>query len=440
MPKARKAASPAQPGDEVIVRCESEEHLGVLLPSSEKDEGFVTLKLATGYNIGIRKARIASVELVEKGSASLLGNRKADNEKIKVAKPYISLVGCGGTIVNKIDYRTGAVYPTTSPKELIESLPALAKFRIKPQTLFSIASEDMAPAHWQKIAEAVSDELKDGANGVVLTHGTDLMHYTSSALSFMLQDLPCPVVLTGSQRSSDRGSSDAEVNIHSAMVAANADISGVFVCMHENMSDDSCLLHFGTKVRKMHTSRRDAFRSINTFPAARVFAASEKIEKLSERCPSRKPGGKFRVDAKLNTNVALRYAYPGMDPKEISSLSKYDGVVLVGFGLGHLPVNLAGNPDSIPLLSSVRSLIDSGIPVVMPSQTIYGRVDMNVYTNQRALLEAGIIGNLCDMTPETAYVKLMWVLAREKKMAKVKELMERSLVGEITERSEMAGY
>ncbi len=443
MPKARKGAVPkaagaAQPGDLVRVSCGAEECEGVLLPASEKDTDFTTVKMSSGYNIGIKKERITAIEVLERSSASLVGNRKTVDDEMKAAKPFISLIGCGGTIVNKIDYRTGAVYPTTSPRELVASLPSLSRFNIKASTLFSIASEDMASFHWIEMAKKVAGEINDGAEGVVLTHGTDIMHYTSAALSFMIQGLPCPVVLTGSQRSSDRGSSDAEANIHSAMVAAKSDLSGVFICMHENMNDDACVLHFGTKVRKMHTSRRDAFHSVSSLPAARVLA--EKVERVSERAMARNPAANFTLDTKMNNDVAMRYIYPGMKPQEISSLSKHDGVVLVGFGLGHLPVNLAKNPNSASILTEVKALVDSGVPVFLASQTIYGRVDMNVYTNQRVLLEAGVMGNLCDMTPETAYVKMMWVLGHEKKMPKVKELMEKSLVGEITERSDIADY
>jgi glutamyl-tRNA(Gln) amidotransferase subunit D len=298
----------------------------------------------------------------------------------------------------------------------------------------------MTPAHWAKLAESAADEIKDGAQGVVVPHGTDTMSYTSAALSFMLQNLPCPVVLTGSQRSSDRGSSDAESNARAALISAKADLSGVFICMHENMSDDSCLLHFGTKVRKMHTSRRDAFHSINVSPAARVFPHAEKVEKISKHCLPRRPQNKLALDTRLNANVALVYTYPGIKPEAISALSKYDGVVLIGMGLGHIPVNLANNKLSGSILPEVKGLIASGVSVVLTSQTLYGRVDMSVYTNQRVLLEAGVIGHMCDFTPESAYVKLMWVLGHEKKIEKVKSMMEASLAGEISDRSELVDY
>lgn len=432
----------ASPGDKVRVSCGDGEYTGLLLPSAHADMEFTQVKLSSGYNIGIRTSRIKSIEVLEQSSAKLYGatDKKEATGKSPSPNGKISLLACGGTIVNRIDYRTGAVYPASTTEELVAGLPGGAKGAVRPKMLFPIASEDMTPAHWVELAKTAAEDIKDGAQGVVITHGTDIMHYTSAALSFMLQNLPVPVILTGSQRSSDRGSSDAEPNLASALVAAKADLSGVFICMHENLSDDFCALHFGTKVRKMHTTRRDAFRSINVLPAARVFPANGKVEKLSARCPGRKQGAKLFLDTRMNPNVALQYIYPGIKPKMISALLDYDGVVLAGMGLGHIPINLGKDQLSMPIFKEVASLVQSGIPVVLTSQCIYGRVDMDVYTNGRALKDAGLIGNLCDMAPETAFVKLMWVLGHEKKPEKVKQEMETSLVGEISDRTEIAPY
>ncbi|MCX6773269.1 MAG: Glu-tRNA(Gln) amidotransferase subunit GatD [Candidatus Micrarchaeota archaeon] len=434
-------ASGANSGDRVRISCGTDSYTGVLLPRAAGAEDFITLKLSSGYNIGIKKSRISGTEVLEQSAVKLVGaTEKKQHLAKQSAEGKVSLLACGGTIVNRIDYRSGAVYPASTTEEILAGLPKEAREHVRPKILFSVASEDMAPAHWSKVAEAAAVDIKDGAQGVIVTHGTDTMHYTSAALSFMLQNIPVPIILTGSQRSSDRGSSDAETNFRASLAAANADISGVFICMHENMSDESCLLHFGTKVRKMHTTRRDAFRSINVQPAARVFPGNGKVEKLSADCPARKPGAKMAVDTALNTNVAMQYIYPGIKPAQISALSKYDGIVLVGMGLAHLPINLGGDPLAIPILKEAKALAASGIPVVLTSQCIYGRINMDVYTNGRALKDAGIIGNLCDMTPETAYVKLMWVLGHEKKVAKVKELMESNIAGEISERTEIVNY
>lgn len=432
-----KAAKDAMPGDLVRVACVDAQHEGVLLPAAAGDREFVTIKLGSGYNIGIAAGKIRKIEVLQKAASGFLGDEKP--VALKVSKPYAALLSCGGTIASRIDYKTGAVVSFITPEELVAGLPKVSGLSVKPRRLFSISSEDAAPGHWVKIAEGVAEELSDGAEGAVITHGTDTMHYTSAALSFMLKDLPSPVILTGSQRSSDRGSSDAQGNVMSALIAAKADLSGVFVCMHENLNDEACALHFGAKVRKMHASRRDAFHSINTPIAARIYPASEKFEKVSSLSKPR-GSGKVVLDTKMNTNVALVYAYPGIKPEAVASLSKYNGVVLAGTGLGHLPINSANDALSVSILPEVRGLVDSGIPVFIASQTIYGRIDMDVYSPGRELTIAGVMGNFCDMTPETAYVKMMWVLGHERRMAKVKELMEKSLAGEISERSEIVGY
>ncbi len=434
------ATSQANPGDNVRIVCGQDQYTGVLLPRSGAPE-FITLKLASGYNIGIRKNRIQNIEILKPASSSFSPLPKPlAHAKIPTSTPFISLLGCGGTIVNKIDYRTGAVHPATTPEELVAGIPSASKFNVLPKTLFSIPSEDMTPAHWEKIAQDAAAQIKDGAEGIVITHGTDTMHYTSAALSFMLQRVPCPIILTGSQRSSDRGSSDAESNVHASLIAAKADLSGVYICMHENLSDDCCAILFGTKVRKMHTTRRDAFRSINVLPAGRVHLKQERFDKISPSCKARNPTAKPQLQNKLNTNVALQYIYPGMKPQMISALSKYDGVVLSGLALAHLPINLGNDPLAIPILEEVKELISSGVCVFLASQCIYGRVDMDVYTYGRAIKDAGIFGNGCDMTPETAYVKLMWVLGQEKDAKKAGQLMETSIVGEISDRSEIVNY
>lgn len=228
--------------------------------------------------------------------------------------------------------------------------------------------------------------------------------------------------------------------MHASLIAATSDLSGVYLCMHENLSDDSCGVFFGTKVRKMHTSRRDAFRSINVIPAGRVHLKQERFERLSPNCKSRNPASKLQLETRLNPNVAMQHIYPGIKPQAISALSKYDGVVLCGLGLAHLPINLGCDSLATPILKEAKELVASGICVFLSSQCIYGRVDMDVYTYGRAIKEAGIFGNGCDMTPETAYAKLMWVLGREKDAKKAGQLMETSLVGEISDRSEIVGY
>jgi len=254
-------------GDKIIV--DSIE--GILMPRTEFVESdVIVVKMNNGYNIGIKFREGTKIELIEKKREQ--APKKSVLKEFDPNKPTISILACGGTIASKVEYRTGAVFPSFSPEELIEAFPEIGEIaNIKARKLFDLFSEDMQPEHWKIIAQEVAKEVESGVDGVVLMHGTDTMHYTSAALSFMLQDLPIPVVLVGAQRSSDRGSSDNRINLVSAVLfAARGDIAEVVVCMHESSNDEYCVIHKGTKVRKMHTSRRDAFKSINITPLARI--------------------------------------------------------------------------------------------------------------------------------------------------------------------------
>jgi len=432
------AKAGAGPGDRIAVKKDGEATEGILMPRSLLgDHNCLVLKLKSGYNIGIGFEG-ASVSLVEKGKPGLA---KAGGEvAMQKGLPNISIIGCGGTIASRVDYKVGAAFPATSPEELLASCPelkGLANFRAK--VLFSLLSEDMAPAHWQLIAKEVAKEIEAGADGVILMHGTDTLGYTAAALSFMLKDLPVPVVLVGAQRSSDRGSSDNVMNLVCAALAAKSEIAEVMVCMHGSMNDDFCLLHPGTRARKMHTSRRDAFRSVNALPFAKVQYAARKVEPL--RSDFRRRGKrKLLLDDRMNPDVALVYVHPGMKPELVKKLGEmYSGLVLAGTGLGHIPTNPHNDKLAKPILSAVKELSAKGIPIVMAPQTIYGRVNMNVYSAGLVEKEAGVIGDYCDWLPETALVKLMWVLGHTKDMRKVKEEMERNVAGEISERSEIIG-
>jgi glutamyl-tRNA(Gln) amidotransferase subunit D len=389
--------------------------------------------LKSGYNVGIDADRIKKIELLEKKIKRIEKPQIIGIEQS--SKDVVAILGCGGTIASKIEYKTGAVYPAISSEELVTSFPELSKKRIKTKTLFSIFSEDMTPAHWQEIAEETAKEIKAGAKGVVLLHGTDTMHYTSAALSFMLKT-PVPVVLVGAQRSSDRGSSDNLMNLMSAAALAESDIAEIGICMHGSSNDDFCYLINGTRARKLHTSERDAFKFTSGGDIAKIWWEENKIQTL--RSYKQRGRQKLEVDTKINPNVALIQVHPGIKPEFIEKISGiYDGVVIAGTGLGHVPTNTFNDPRGLSILSAIKSLIERNIPVVMSPQTIFGRIDMNVYSNGRALLEAGVIGNYCDWLPETALVKLMFALGHTNDMKKINEMMLTNYAGEISERSEI---
>jgi glutamyl-tRNA(Gln) amidotransferase subunit D len=414
-------------GDRIRLRSGDSSFEGLLMPRPDSgDPRIIVIKLDNGYNTGLVAD---SLELVEKA----VPRPPPGNPQDEKHEGGIAILGCGGTIASKIEYKTGAVYPSITPKELRQAFPALENWNIHSRKLFSLFSEDMNAHHWRLLADAIEEEIKDGSKGVVVMHGTDTMTYTACAMSFMLQSLPVPVVLVGSQRSSDRPSSENEMNLLNSVFSATQDIGEVAVCMHAGTDDDLCHLHRGCRVRKMHTSRRDAFRSLNSLPLAAVDHRSKRFEALSPIRGRHKSG--FSAKKGLNDNVALIYVHPNIKPGLISKLDTYDGVVLVGTGLGHVPTDAFGDKTVHGIYKPIKELIASGIPVAMSSQCIEGRVCMRVYTNGRLLREAGVIGDGADWTPEAAYVKMCWALGQTKKHDEVRRLMMADIAGEITERS-----
>jgi glutamyl-tRNA(Gln) amidotransferase subunit D len=416
----------AKVGDRLRVEKLGQVYEGILMPRTELgDQSHLVIKLDSGYNLGIRLTRDAKVSKVAVGKAPRM-SLPPIAFKPDPSKPNVSILGTGGTIASRVDYRTGAVYPAFTAEELYSAVPELADLaNIKTSAVCSVFSENMSPQLWVKIARAVAREINGGARGVVIAHGTDTMGYTAAALSFALKGLFKPVVLVGSQRSSDRPSSDAAMNLLSAVaVASKSDIAEVCVVMHGSTEDDFCLIHRGTKVRKCHTSRRDTFQTINDLPIGMV--KDGEIIQLSD-CNKAKQEGKVVVDAKFEPRVALVKVSPGIQPKMIDSIIRagYKGIVLEGTGLGHTPE---------VLFPSIKRAIRLGVPVAMTSQCIWGRVDMKVYSTGRDLLQLGVIP--CeDMLPEVAYVKLMWLLPKASDLEELKKLMLTNIAGEITPRT-----
>ena len=409
-----------------VVKREGNERItfeGLVMPPYELSPGeTLTIKLDNGYNVGILIDAIESVEILEKA----VEKPKMVFQEVlprKEGLPNVTILGTGGTIASRIDYKTGAVHPAFTAEELAKAVPEIFEMaNVTPKLIMNILSEDMKPAYWIKIAEEVAKALNSGEDGVVIAHGTDTMGYTASALSFILRNLTKPVVLVGAQRSSDRPSSDSAMNLTCAVRMATSEVAEVMVVMHGETSDTYCLAHRGTKVRKMHTSRRDAFRSINDVPIARVWPKGE-IEFLRSDYRKRSEG-EVEVDGKMEEKVAILKIYPGISGEILDFLVDrgYKGVVIEGTGLGHVP------QDFIP---HVQRAVEEGVAVCVTSQCLYGRVNLNVYSNGRKLLKAGAIP--CeDMLPETAYVKLMWVLGHTNDLDEVRKMMLTNYAGEIT--------
>jgi len=396
---------------------------GLLMPKHEfSAEDTIIIKLDNGYNIGVSIARIEKVELVE------CRERVAPRiEELKPSgRPVVKILGCGGTIASKVEYETGAVKPAMSPAELLEIIPELKEFAsYDVEVLFNILSEDMTPKHWIAIAEATLKAIRSGVDGVVITHGTDTMSYTASALAFSLQNLPMPVVLVGAQRSSDRPSADAATNLIGAVITTlQAPFGEVAVAMHGTPSDTEILVHRGVKVRKMHSSRRDAFQSINDLPLAKVDILKKELKVINPRIiPRSKSADDVKAVIGFDERVALVKAYPGFQPEIIDFLvdKKFHGIVIEGTGLGHI---------GSYAIDSIKRAVEEGIAVVMTIQTLFGRVNMNVYTTGRKLLAIGVIPGE-DMLPETAYVKLSWVLAQTRDLKEVRRMILTNYVNEI---------
>ncbi|MBW2991425.1 Glu-tRNA(Gln) amidotransferase subunit GatD [Candidatus Woesearchaeota archaeon] len=401
----------------------------------KEEKNFLVIKLSNGYNIGVAKRNIKSKKSVGKVKKEK-DEGKAKTEKPNAKLPTISILHTGGTIASKVDYATGAVTARFTPESIIELFPELKNMvNINSNLISNMMSENMRFSHYNIMAKAVQEEVKKGAKGVIITQGTDTLHYTAAALSFVLENISIPVILVGSQRSSDRPSSDSAVNLISAGIyITNAKAGGVFVCMHDNMDDDKCIIIEGVNARKMHTSRRDAFRPINKGLVARVDYKKKKLEWLKDL---KKNEGKLNVKYfNEKIKVGLVKSYPNMFANELECFKHFDGLIIEGTGLGHLGfIESDKFTKENKKIGKVLEHLAKKMPVAMTSQTLYGRIDMNVYTPGKKLLEMGVLGNYTDMTSETAYIKLAWLLSNYKK-DQVKELFGKNLRGEISDRSE----
>ena len=403
-------------GDSVIIETNRAKHMGVLIPRYEyADVSHLVLKLKNGYNIGINLEKINSIKKTPVKSdptKSDTHNNLTESDIIRDSPdsqlPNLSLLSTGGTISSKIDYRTGGVMPALTAKELNDSIPELKKLaNINPEVVLSEYSENIRPEHWTLMARKIADNILSGKyDGIVVSHGTDTMHYTSAALSFALQALPIPVVLVGAQRSSDRPSSDASTNLIGACTfATRSKFSGVFVAMHHTLSDDVIACHIGTRVRKNHTSRRDAFHSIDISPFSLI--KKDQIEiceqytdlKFNER---NKNLENLVVRSKFNDKVMLLKFYPGFDCKVIDYCVEKGNkaIIFEGTGLGHI---------NKECFHQIKNAVKKGILVFMTSQCIWGKTSLTVYDTGRDLLKIGVIP-LFNTTSETALVKAMWCL------------------------------
>jgi len=404
---------------------------GTVLPRSENDDDqHIVLKIATGYNIGIDIKTITDM----KETGYQKANYKIPEKEFPYSKDKrnVKLFGTGGTIASRLDYRTGAVIPAFSPGELYGAVPELADIcNLTTEKLFAVFSENMGPEQYKALAIAIGKEIEKGIDGIIIGHGTDTLGHTAAALTFMVKNSPVPIVLVGSQRSSDRPSSDAALNlIHAAYTAAHSDIAEVMVCMFGPTSDEYGFLHRGTRVRKMHSSYRSTFRTVGDVPLATV--------KWGEVKPIKKDYNPRRKDKKatilpfFEEKVTIVYYYPNMQPDIIDMLvdNGYKGIVIAGTGLGHV---------NKPLYDAIERATKKGVHIYMTVQTLWGYVHMFVYDTGRDLMDKGVIPAE-NMLPEVAYIKLGWALGQTDDPQKVKEIMLTPVNDEITRKEPYNGY
>ncbi len=416
---------------------DSRDFSGIILPDSDSKK--VVLKLSSGYNIGLLKSNIASVKVVsqqKKESSSI--SRLSLSQKTSKNLPTISIIHTGGTINSKVDYETGAVIARFTPEELLAMFPEIKNLcNIRSYLLANMFSEDMRFSHYNEMAKAIKKEAANGSDGVIITHGTDTLAYSSTALSFILEDLNIPVLFVGAQRSSDRGSSDAFLNLFCAVqFITKSNFCDIGICMHEHSDDRSCLIFPATKTRKLHTSRRDAFRAVNSRPIARVFSDGrcENISKFPTRENRKNLAIKIK-SIKENLKIGILKVHPNLYAKEIQSYSSFDGLIIEGTGLGHVSINKIDSKttENKNVHSALKSLAKK-IPVFMASQCIHGSINMNVYSTGRRLKDIGILGDYNDMLAETAFIKMAWLLSNYPKK-EVGKLMMENMHGEINLRS-----
>ncbi|MCK4341770.1 MAG: Glu-tRNA(Gln) amidotransferase subunit GatD [Phycisphaerae bacterium] len=404
---------------------------GLILPRSETaDERHIVLKLDSGYNVGIAADTITA--MTEHGRREAHYKIPEKEFPRDPAKPNVVLFGTGGTIASRLDYRTGAVIPAFSPGELYGSVPELADIcNLQTEKLFGVFSENMAAPQYITLAQRIGEAIASGIDGVVIGHGTDTMHHTAAILTFMIQDPPVPIVMVGSQRSSDRPSSDAAINLINAVkAAAEGDIAEVQVCMFGPTSDEYCLLHRGTRVRKMHSSYRSTFRTIGDIPLAMIDP--HKITLLRDDFKRRRSDRNVKINTAFEEKVTILYYYPGMQPDILEALVEmgYRGIIIAGTGLGHV---------NKPLYDAVGRATAAGVHIYMTVQTLWGYVQMYVYETGRELMGLGIVP-AANMLPEVAFVKLCWVLGQTDEPEKVRDLMLTPISDEITDREPYNGY
>lgn len=395
---------------------------------SIKEERII-IKLKNGYNVGIFKKNVRDAKPIKEKPVVKNENKKPLlNKKL----PKLTILHMGGTIASKVDYELGGVSPLFEPEEIISLFPELSTLvDIESKLVSRMLSENLRFSDLNKLVSAIKDALnaEKKPKGIIITHGTDMLHYTAAALSFLIENPPLPIILVGSQRSSDRPSSDSKSNLMAAVhFILKSESKGVFICIHESSSDNSCLILRGTNARKMHSSRRDAFKPINTEALARISLKDYSIEWLSKEENQNKAPKFYTMNP--NLKIGMFYVHPSMCKEELGGILKMDGAIIIGTGLGHIGLN-DGNEF---ILKLIKEAISKGVIIAITPQTLFGRISLNVYSTGRKLKELGVLGHESNMLPETAFMKLAFLMSNFKK-EEIYELYNKNLRGELSMKS-----
>jgi len=401
---------------QLILEYKGEELSGILI---KEDEKYMTLKLKSGYNANIKKS---DAKIISEKNIEIKSNGKT-TIKINNSLPKVAILHTGGTIASKVDYKTGAVSWKFTPEELLHLYPELLEIaNIDAKMIRNMASDDMRFEHYNILIDEIEKSIKEGAKGVIISHGTDTLHYSAAALSYAFEELSVPIILVGAQRSSDRASSDASSNLRAAVnfilhnEKSKEKYNRVGICMHEGISDDSFLIIDGINSKKTHSSRRDSFKQINYLPFA-IINKKDEVEILRNEILTNENKKVKHTKFNVKLKIGLIKIHPHSFPEEFTHLNFYNAVIIEATGLGHLPISQIDEytKSHSKILEEIKSLVKKDKKIVIATQCCAGEVCMDVYSPGRILNKTGVLGNRMNLIPETLFMRLAYCLSKDKK-------------------------
>ena len=413
-------------GDRVRIGASTPEgpvtHEGILLAPATV--GHITVKLDNGYNVTFLETEITEMTLI---TVQAIEEQTFDtNPSEDLDLPEVWILHTGGTIASKVDYVTGAVAARFEPEELLDTVPELSQHaRIRAKKLGNMWSDDIRARHWNAMMTETKRAFDAGAAGVVITHGTDTMHYSAAAAAFSWAGSgkrpPGRIVFTGSQRSSDRGSTDGTENLLAAVhwAAHGPEVTGengdaAVIIMHADSDDGVCAVLPGCAARKFHSSRRNAFQTINSEPLGMVHVG--RTGNCTIESDAIVPTREITQEPILyneSTRILQLMAGAHMFADQIELAHHYDAILFHGTGLGHLPIEDPNDdsPENVAMREAISNYCSQGGIAVMTTQCVHGPIHLDVYSKGREQQELGILGNHATLGPDAALIKLHFLLS-----------------------------